>query len=203
MLQVKLSVDSLSKLDNHIKKVKKIIEMQQSDEFRYFIKNKCLNEVKSYARSRLKGTTNEEYYQRYIDEIFIRDYKNPTKGFEIVSNLTIEKPTTRHSAGYTFSISMAFEYGTGIVGIGSSDAPSSYQYNVNNNKVNINDEEVEGWWIPKDLASDSITWGESKSGSAVVTRGYEGMEIFRFSAVNIQQKLPSWIEEYYMKEVKK
>ena len=34
------------------------------------------------------------------------------------------------------------------------------------------------------------------SGKAFVTKGYEGMEIFRFASANIMQKLPNWIKQY-------
>lgn len=199
MFKIDIDIDSLKKLDKHIEFVNKMLKMKTDKEFQDYIKKKCLDEVKSYARLRLtqNTTTNEDLKDEYINGIFIRDTSN---GFDIVSNLTIDKPTTPHSDGYTFSVSMAFEYGTGIIGMGSADAPSGYRYNVNENKVVINDELVDGWWIPANKAGNSITFGESKSGSAVVTQGYEGMEIFRFAGANITQKMPQWLNDYF-KEV--
>lgn len=202
MLKVKINIDSLDKLQKHIDYVEKMVEMRTNKDFQTFIQKKCLDTVKDYARTHLMGTTNAEYYDEYINSIHIREGNVPD-GFEIVSDLTVEKPDTHHSKGYTFSISLAFEYGTGIVGAGSADAPSNYQYNVNyqKNYVKINGEYIEGWWIPKDLAADSVIWGESKNGEAVVTQGYEGMEIFRFSGSIIQQSLKKWVKEFFEKEV--
>lgn len=202
MLKVSTNIQGLKQLEKHIKYVERLLNMQKDKEFQEYIKKLCLEEVKSYARLKLaqSGDTNTDLHNDYIEGIFVREHDNG-KGFDIVSNLTIEKPTTKHSKGYTFSVSMAFEYGTGIIGIGSSDAPAGYKYNINDNHVNLNNETIEGWWIPVDKAGNSITFGTSKSGKAVITRGYEGMEIFRFSGANIMQKLPRWIKDYYEKEV--
>lgn len=199
MLKIKYEVNTFEKLDKYIDYVNKFVGLGQNKDFQKYIQEKCLREVKDYARKRLMGTTNEEYYQEYIDTIFIRENDDPTKGFEIVSDLVIEKPTTHHSEGYRFSISMAFEYGTGIIGIGSADAPPNYRYNVNENYVTYNDETVLGWWIPKEKSADSVTFGTSKSGKAVITQGYEGMEIFRFASAEIMSKLPKWIKDYQRK----
>ena len=199
MFKIDINIDSLKKLDKHIEIVNRMLKMKTDKHFQDYIKQKCLDEVKSYAELRLREntTTNADLKDAYINGIFIRDTSD---GFEIVSDLTVEKPTTRHSSGYTFSVSMAFEYGTGIIGMGSADAPSGYRYNINENQVKINDELVDGWWIPASKAGNSMTFGESKSGSAVVTQGYEGMEIFRFAGANINQKLPQWVKTYF-KEV--
>ena len=199
MLRIELEIDSLEKLEKHIAYVNKFVALGKTKDFQDFIQKKCLETVKSYARKRLMGTTNQEYYQEYIDTIFIRENDDPEKGFEIVSNLVVEKPTTHHSKGYRFSISMAFEYGTGIIGIGSADAPSNYRYNVNENYVNYNDEKVLGWWIPIEKSGDSVIYGTSRSGKAVITRGYEGMEIFRFASAEIMSQLPKWIKDFQRK----
>jgi hypothetical protein len=199
MLKIELEIDSLEKLDKYISFVDKFANLGKNIEFQKEMQKKCLEEVKKYARKRLMGTTNEEYYQQYIDTIFIRENEDPTTGFQIVSNLVIEKPTTHHSEGYPFSISMAFEYGTGIIGIGSADAPSNYRYNVNENYVNYNDEKVLGWWIPIEKSGDSVIYGTSRSGKAVITRGYEGMEIFRFASAEIMSQLPKWIKDFQRK----
>lgn len=199
MFNVTYSVSGLKELKEKIDYINKLLQMTKDSKFQKFIQEKCLNEVKSYAKSKLHGTSNAEYYEEYIESINIPSDRITNKGFEIVSNLTKYKEPSSHSGGYTFSISLAFEYGTGIVGMGSTDAPSDYRYNVNvhNNYVKIDDDYEEGWWIPKELASDSVTWGESKSGKSVVTRGYEALEIFRISGNNIQQKLPLWVKEYF------
>lgn len=200
MLKVSTEIDSIEKLEKHIKLVETLSQLGSSTTWQDFIKDKCLNTVKEYAKTRLNGTSNEEYYQEYIDSIHIREGEIEN-GFEIVSDLTIEKPASRHSDGYTFSLSLAFEYGTGIVGRGSTDAPSNYRYNVNSdiNYVKIDDEYVLGWWISASKAGNTITFGQSKSGKAVVTRGYEGLEIFRFAGAEIRTNLDKWVKDYLKK----
>lgn len=202
MLKVSVKCDGVKQLQEHIKYVEKLLKMKKDKHFQQYIQKLCLAEVKSYAKLRLdsSGTTNEDLKSQYIDTIFVREHDNGS-GFDIVSNLTVEKPTTKHSQGYTFSVSLAFEYGTGIIGMGSSDAPPEYRYNVNENQVSIDGNLIDGWWIPANKVGNSITFGTSKSGKAFVTKGYEGMEIFRFAGANIMQKLPIWIKQYFEKEV--
>lgn len=197
-LNVTIEKQGLGYLKLQIEYVNKMLKMKTDKNYQTFIQNKCLETVKKYARERLysSGTTNEEYYENYINNIHIRETKN---GFEIVSDFSIEKPSSNHSGGYTFSISMAFEYGVGIIGEGSTDAPSGYRYNVNDNYVKINGENIQGWWLPKGKAGNSVTFGENLKGSSIITRGYEGLEIFRFSRVEIMKNLNSWVNEYFLK----
>lgn len=197
MLSIKGNVDNLDKLEAILNKVKTQNKMQSNiNELYAEIKKKCLNTVKSIARQRLyaSGTTNEEYYEAYIANIRIGEENE--KGFTIISDLTIHKPDTHHSKGYDFSISLAFEYGTGIVGMGSTDAPPEYRYNVNNNYVIIDDYPELGWWIPIEKAGNSHIFATSKSGKAVVTQGYEAVEVFRHSADKINLSLNKWINEF-------
>ena len=125
--------------------------------------------------------------------------KNITnKGFVIYNDYWIEKPTTHFSYGYPFSIALAFEYGTGIIGAThSAYTPDWYAYNVNDNRVTIDGEEIDGWWLDANLNNGNPIFGTSKSGKAVITRGYEGLEIYRFSAIEIQKQLPNWVKEYF------
>lgn len=197
-LKVSIEKNGLENIKLQINYVDKLLKMKTDKNYQKFIQEKCLETVKGYARERLygSGTTNEDLYEEYINNIHLRDTK---KGFDIVSDLTIYKPPSKHSDGYNFSISMAFEYGVGIVGQGSADAPSGYLYNVNDNYVKINGESVQGWWIPADKVGNSVTFGTSNNGTAVITQGYEGLEIFRFSRVKIMENLKSWVHEYFLK----
>lgn len=202
MININIDVNGLDKLQQRIEQIKKFSKMKTDFKFQEFIRNKCLYKVKEVAKLLLSQatTTNEEYYEEYLASINIPSDRIKKDGFEIVSNLVIEKPASRVSEAYNFSISMAFEYGTGITGMGSADAPSSYQYYMNKNTVIVNDEKTEGWWIPIDKNGNNPIFGVSKSGKAVVTQGYEGLEIFRNSAIQIQKSLNEWVEEYFKNE---
>ena len=201
MLNIKGKVDNLDGLKKIIDGVEKQNKMQSNiNELYAKIQKKCLDIVKSVARQRLSasGTTNQDYYDDYIQNIRIKDSND--KGFTIVSDLVVHKPETRHSKAYDFSVSLAFEYGTGIIGMGSTDAPPWYIYNINASKnfVKLAENEYEeGWWIPISKAGSSVTFGTSKSGNAVVTKGYEAVEVFRYSAYEINTHLKDWIKEFY------
>lgn len=198
MLTVKFNVDSIKKLNDYIKRIGVVKQLENNIGMQKEIKKKCLETVKEVATERLSGskTSNEDMKQDYLESIILEDDENG-KGFKISSNLTVE------DSGYPFSISLAFEYGTGLVGL-SQNIPNAWQYNVNDNHVTIHSDgksqQVSGWWIPKEKAGNSNIIAESSSGNAVVTQGYEGMEIFRFAAEEIQAQLPKWIKDYLREE---
>lgn len=196
MINSNLNVSGLNKLREHINYVKKMRLMLTSKRFQTYIQDRCLETIKLVAIRRFATSTNtnKELETTYNENHKIRDITD--KGFVIYNDFAIEKPTTHHSEGYTFSIALAFEYGTGIIGLNSNNSPSWYQYNVNDNHVTLDGEEIEGWWLDVNKNGNNPSFGESKSGKTVVTRGYEGMEIYRFSAIEIQKQLPQWVKEY-------
>lgn len=201
MLNIQPKVDNLSGLKTILDGVEKQCQMQNNINKLYaIIQKKCLDTVKKVARQRLSasGTTNQDYYDDYINNIRIGESNE--KGFTIISDLVVHKPETRHSRAYDFSVSLAFEYGTGIIGMGSTDAPPWYRYNVNESKnfVKLGENDYEqGWWIPISKAGNSVTFGTSKSGKAVITKGYEAVEVFRFSAYEINLSLNKWVQDFY------
>lgn len=197
MIKGTLEVSGLDKLQKHIDYVKKLKQMLVDKKFQEEIQKKCLETIKQVASERLGASTvtNKDDIEAYNNNHKIRDITD--KGFVIYNDYTIIKPTTQHSEGYPFSVALAFEYGTGIIGAGSVNAPANYQYNVNDNHVIYKDEEIEGWWLSIDKNNGNQTFGISNSGKAVITRGYEGVEVYRFSAIKIQELLPTWVNDYF------
>lgn len=197
MINGTIEVSGLEKLQEHIDYVKKLKQMKFDKKFQQEMQKKCLAVIQEIASRRLNASTvtNKDDIEAYNNNHKIREVSD--KGFVIYNDYTIIKPTTHHSEGYAFSVALAFEYGTGIVGAGSVNAPASYKYNVNDNHVIYNNEEIEGWWLSINKNNGNPTFGESESGKAVITRGYEGLEIYRFSAIEIQKQLPTWVKEYY------
>ena len=200
MLNVNISMTGEKNLEQHIAYIKKLILMKTDVSFQKFIQEKCLEIVIKKSRELLaqNTTTNEDLKSAYINNHKIKEEKD---GFVIYNDLCVVKETTRFSEGYVFSVALAFEYGTGIVGSGSvGSAPPSYRYNVNNNHVKIDNDKVPGWWLSIEKNGNNQHFGVSKSGKAVVTQGYRGMEIYRSSAIEITKRLKTWVNEYFNKK---
>lgn len=195
MLTVKCNVDSIKKLDKHIKYVEKMMKLKYDIDFQKYIQDKCLQTVKKVAEQRIYSipTSNEDMKSAYIENNKIRKEKD---GFVIYNDLSVE------SANYTFCVALAFEYGTGLIGQ-KQGINGSWAYNINNNTVYYDGETVEGWWLSKDKAGNIETFGESRSGKAIITRGYQGMEIYRFSAEEIKAQLPKWVNEFIANQLNK
>lgn len=193
-LGISAKVDGLEKLKEYVEYVEKLVLMKTSKDFQEYIQNKCLKTVLEVANQRIDmyQTTNEDMKGAYLRNNKIRKTND---GFIIYNDLTIEKKASHHSDGYTFSVALAFEYGTGLIGEQQA-INGAWKYNINENTVLFDGETIDGWWIPKSKAGGTETFGESKNGQAVITRGYQGMEIYRYSAEEIKKNLKKWIKEY-------
>lgn len=183
MFNCNIEVDGLNKLDKHISFVNSISKMNDDVKFQKYLQNKCMQELQKNIDSKLiGGTTNDEYMNLYISSNHLVEN---TEGFIIYNDARI-KVDDKHIEDYPngeFSIALAFEYGTGIVGEGTytNDYFQPWQYNKNNYNF--------GWYYNKD-------------GVVEHTYGYEGFEIYRYTAEDIKNKLPMWVKEYYsMNEV--
>lgn len=199
MFNFTIDIQGLKNLENHVKFVTAMAQMTEDKNFQDFIKDKCLKTVIKIANEMfaINTTTNEDLKEAYLKNNKIRDEKN---GFVVYNDLCIAKETTDISQGYIFCVALAFEYGTGIIGSGSvSSVPNSYEYNVNNHKVIANNQLIDGWWLSKQKNANNPHFGESRSGKAVVTQGYSGMEIYRKSVVEIEKSLNNWVNEYFNK----
>ena len=83
-----------------------------------------------------------------------------------------------------FSIALAFEYGVGIIGMNTDFDPEKYtpwDYNIQDYNF--------GWILPKDVFDrPNLLYG-----------GYQGFEIYRYTAEQIMLNLKGWVETYLYK----
>jgi hypothetical protein len=179
MLKIDINIDGLKKLDQHIEFVNKMLNMKTDKDFQKYIQNKCMETLKKVMNERLTGgSTDDEFIEEYKNNNFIEETSD---GFIIYNHTVIPQsmlPVSKKTAeNYPngFSLSLAFEYGVGIVG---ENAPveGAWEYNVNNRN-----------WA----------WRYQKYGETFSTYGYEGFEIYRFTAIEIQKNLKYWVNSYY------
>ena len=192
MLNVKTNVQGLKEFENHIDFVEKMLRMKTDTNFQKFIQEKVLENVNRVARERIANTTNDEYIEEYILRNSIREESD---GFVLYNNFTIPAIlTTRNTRNQDrsmgmvrnydngFNLALAFEYGVGIIGQ-SNPVIGAWDYNINNYGE-------EGWYY------------KTPSGESIRTQGYQGAEVYRFTAIEVKSKLKDWVNEYYRKEVK-
>lgn len=185
MLQVKVDINSIEKLDSHINYVKKLLTMQTDKEFQKYIQQKCLETVNKVSEQRLiANTTNDDAIGLYISNNKIRQEK---EGFILyndtkipVEALGIQNSPENYPDGM-FSIALAFEYGVGIIG-SNTNAENHWEYNVQGYNF--------GWYIPRSVTGRT----------GVETAGYQGFEIYRFTAEEIKAMLPKWVNDYFNKK---
>lgn len=168
MFKIDINITGLDKLDKQIEFVNRMINMKTDVQFQKYIQNKCLETVKQVTDRlmRYDGPTVELYKSNHkIREI--------SGGFELYNDTVVDAETEGYNG--IFSIALAFEYGTGIVG---SENPkvNAWGYNLNNYE--------KGWTYFKNEAFH-------------FTAGYEGMEIYRYTAEEITKNLKKWVTEYY------
>lgn len=182
MFRINTNIDSVSKLDEHIKLVKKMQKMKTDVNFQEYIKNKCWETLNQVMNSRLKGgTTNDDSIQLYMNSNHIEDTSD---GFIIYNDAKIPanvKGVQNNIENYPngeFSIALAFEYGVGIIGDMTSNS-NSWKYNIKNYNF--------GWYLPKEVLGST----------GIQTAGYQGFEIYRYTANEIQTQLPKWVNDYY------
>ena len=191
MLNISNNIQGLKKLQDHIDFVNKMLNMKSDKDFQSFIKEKVLETVKKVAKERINNTTNDEYKEEYILRNQIREESD---GFVLYNNFTIPailstKNTKNQDRdlGYVrnydngFNLALAFEYGVGIIGQ-NNPVNGAWNYNINNYSQ-------DGWYY------------KTPSGEVVQTQGYQGAEVYRYTAIEIQKNLNNWVTEFYKKEV--
>lgn len=191
MLKIDADVQGIKELQNHIDFVNKMLNMKNDKNFQKFIREKVLETVTKVARERIANTTNDEYKEEYILRNQIREESD---GFVLYNNFTIPAILSTKSTknqdrdlGYVrnydngFNLALAFEYGVGIIGQ-NNPVNGAWEYNINNYDEN-------GWYY------------KTPSGEVIQTQGYQGAEVYRYTAIEIKENLNDWVEEYYRKEV--
>lgn len=190
MIKENTKIYNLSLLEEQIKIINSV---RQSSNLNEFLKKKFLETLNQVMDERLT--------EENTNTAFVPVYRNNNHFEDTEDGFIMYNDTVLYGEKYTFSIALAFEYGTGIIGQ-ENPVVGHWQYNVNNKTVRYNDDEnYAGWWLSVDKAGKSQTFGESRSGKAIITRGYQGMEIYRFTAERIKENLSNWLKEYVEKEV--
>lgn len=196
MLKISSSVQNLDKLEQHIKRVDKLLELQKDQsllcEKLATQMLKILNQV-AKQRINLIPTSNDDLKGSYLNN---NKYRIEGNTIILYNDLCVVSPASKISDEYTFCVALAFEYGTGVIGKENPKIGAwSYDVNSGRNRAFINGEQLDGWWLPKEKAGGVKILAESKNGNAVVVQGYEGMEIYRFAREEIVKQLPKIIND--------
>lgn len=196
MLKISSSVQNLDKLEQQIKRVDKLLELQKDQsllcEKLATQMLKILNQV-AKQRINLIPTSNDDLKGSYLNN---NKYRIEGNTIILYNDLCVVSPASKISDEYTFCVALAFEYGTGVIGK-ENPKIGAWNYDVNSgrNRAFINGEQLDGWWLPKEKAGGVKILAESKNGNAVVVQGYEGMEIYRFAREEIVKQLPKIIND--------
>lgn len=182
MLTISTTINGLNNLQKEIDKVQKLMSLQNDSNYKSFLQGKIMQTLNEVMSERLSGTTNSEYIEEYKRRNQFRDIEN---GFVLYNDFTIPavlstKSTKTRNYSKGFSIALAFEYGVGIVGA-ENPKKGAWDYNINQYE--------KGWYYK--TASGEILW----------TRGYEGLEIYRYTKDRIEKNMSSWVNEYQKKGV--
>lgn len=167
MLQVKAKIKNLDYLKQVIETISLLQEYKDNKKFQKYIQNKCLEVIQNKINELLPytGDTVEQYKTNNKIEEF-------DEGFIIYNDTYVETETVGYDG--KFSIALAFEYGTGIVGQ-ENPKQNAWQYNVN---------QYEKGWI------------YYKNDSFHFTKGLQGFEIYRYSSEEISKNIGNWIKKY-------
>ena len=176
MLDISVKVNSIKKLDKHINYVEKLAKMKTDIRFQKYIQDRALETVNRITEQRLVGgTTNDAEIELYRDSNQIRETSD---GFILFNDASIpanaKDPSTYPDE--QFPIALAFEYGVGIIGSNTAN-PNAWEYNVNNYNF--------GWYY------------QDEDGKYKITGGYQGFEIYRYTAEEIKAMLPKWVNDYF------
>lgn len=190
MLTVKCNVDSIKKLSNYINLVNKLAKLKTSRNFQDFIVEKSVEAFNKVQDDRLVGGTkyNDDDIELYKSHNKVRRHKT---GFEIYNDAVI--PANSKHGDYSeyggFPLSLAFEYGTGIVGA-EAGIEGAWNYDIHNHIA----KNPKGWTLPTDIQTE---YGVHHS------TGYAGFEIYRYAAEKIQAQLPNWVDEFIANQLNK
>lgn len=174
---------SILKDTNALDKTLKTIHGLYDENFKKYLVDKVLETIDQVVVERITAfrTDNDEYLGEYLRS---NKYKMTTKGFIVYNDAKVDIPpeyskqsTIAKYPDGKFNVAMAFEYGTGIVGL-TNPVDGHWEYNVND----YND-----GWKYKNSTGVHHTYG---------SRGYE---IYRFTAIKVNQNLRKWMTEYIQK----
>ena len=181
-LTIKIELGNIKALDKQIDYVDKMLKMKTDKDFQQYIQDKCMKTLEEITNQRLVGgTTNDLEFDLYKKSNHIKESED---GFILYNDAKI--PADKYNiipfdtSGYPdgkFNVALAFEYGTGIVNTTNITKSSSHK--------KLGDK----WYLPKSVMGESH----------ILTSGYKGFEIYRYTAIEITKKLKSWVNDYYTK----
>jgi len=191
-VSVSVDIDSISKLNEQIKYIDRYAKMLKDKKLQKYIQEKVYSTLVETMNERLTGDdTNSEFISLYWNSNFIAE-STDGRGFILYNNakvpancVGVQNVPENYPDGM-FSIALAFEYGVGIVGMNTQYDETKYmpwEYNVNNYNS--------GWYLPREVANYyGLPTNQPYS-------GYEGYEIYRWTATKVQQRLPYWVWAYF------
>lgn len=178
-LKVNIDVKGIEDLQKQIDYVNEMLQMKTDKSFQKYIQERVLETVKEVAAQKLvlSETTNYEWIEEYQNHHKIRETED---GFELYNNFTLPASMLSISANNPnyadgFNIALAFEYGVGIIGQ-EHPKKDAWEYNVNEHEH---------------------SWYYTKYGHTYKTKGFEGAEVYRYTAIEVEKRLKLWVNEYY------
>ena len=186
-MSFKTDVDfnGLKKFDNYINQLQRIKKIQTDKNFQKYIQQKCMETLERVMNVRLDGgTSNDDSITLYKNSnhlIEVADGFIIYNDAKIPANVKGVQNTVENYPNGEFSIALAFEYGVGIIGMNTDFDPEKYtpwDYNIQDYNF--------GWILPKDVFDrPNLLYG-----------GYQGFEIYRYTAEQIMLNLKGWVETY-------
>ena len=186
-----VEINGINKLNEYIDRLKKYSKMQTNKDFQKFLQRKVMDTLIETMNERLtEDTTNSEFISLYWNSNYIVEATDG-RGFilyndaKIPANAIGVQNVPENYPDGMFSIALAFEYGVGIVGMNTEYDESKYlpwEYNKNNYNF--------GWFLPADVSN---YYGLPAKQRYV---GYEGFEIYRWTATKVENRLKDWVDEY-------
>lgn len=170
ILKINTKVNGLEKLDEYINFVEKFANSKYDLEFQKYLQEKCIEVIERVTNTLLPYTG--DTVELYKSNNKIREFE---EGFIIYNDTTVEATTEGYEGA--FSIALAFEYGTGVVGQ-ENPKEGAWEYNINQYET--------GWTYFKNEAFH-------------FTKGLQGFEIYRNSKIEIENNLKDWVLDYYGK----
>lgn len=196
MFKINTTIQGLDKLQKEINRLEKLIKTENNiNLLNQKLAIKMLEIVNEVANNRimLLSSTNEEEKSKYLNN---NKYRIEGNTIVLYNDLCILSPKSKVSGSYLFCVALAFEYGTGVIGK-QNPKLGAWQYDINSekNRAIVDDEKLDGWWIPIEKVGKVEPLATSKSGKSVVVQGYEGVEIYRFAREEIIKRLPTIMNE--------
>ena len=183
MLDVDIKIDNLKGLETYAKYVDKLLSMKDDRHFQKYFQEKFLQTVDRIANQRVRFDTTQDLndINLYLSSNKIQETSD---GFILYNDAkisadkysTLPFDTSNYPDGQ-FSLALAFEYGTGIVSEGNYDGKYFKAWSHPKDK----------WFLPKNV------YGES----GILTKGYNGFEVYRYTAEEIKSMMPKWLDDYF------